>query len=637
MRSSFLTPATPEGFAAGDPARRSTIRSGPQAIGRARAWPGRDEIQLRGLSRIARAQAYAGSSEAADGAGGAGASRDDAPRDSRPTRNITATRTTPIGDGRGLRRAAVRRTDRPICSANRRSALIIERSLAPLAGRRVLDVGTGTGRAAIGPRTSRRDASPASMRRSEMLRVARRARARRARTRSTFGRGDAHASAVRRSPFDAVVCLRVLMHTPDWRESLAELCRVARGRVVIDYPALAQRRRPSSRRRAGGAGRRPVRVEAYRVFADESVSDVLARAGFRVVDRHRQFVLPIALHKRLGSAARHRARSRVPSPARAAAPGRLAGDDGGGAVSVLVTGATGFTGGHLARALARRGDTVRALVRDEGRALTLRDSGVDARRRRPHDTASLDRATRRRRRRLQHRRALSRGRSSRRRPTAASTRRGRRAHRGGRTAGVRRVVHCSTVGVHGDIEHPPANEDAPLRPGDVYQETKLEGEQVARRASAESASKLVIARPTGIYGPGDRRLLKLFRGIARRRFVMLGRAGSTTTSPTSTISSKASACAAKCRPPRAHLHPGGGEVTTLDELVARIASQAGVAPVPWPAGVAVLAGRCAARGCARRSASRRRSTGAASTSSPRAARSTSRGRGRSWDSRRPSA
>ena len=49
-------------------------------------------------------------------------------------------------------------------------------------------------------------------------------------------------------------------------------------------------------------------------------------------------------------------------------------------------------------------------------------------------------------------------------------------------AGVRRVVHCSTVGVHGDIEHPPANEDAPLKPGDVYQETKLEGEQLAREA-----------------------------------------------------------------------------------------------------------------------------------------------------------
>jgi nucleoside-diphosphate-sugar epimerase len=34
--------------------------------------------------------------------------------------------------------------------------------------------------------------------------------------------------------------------------------------------------------------------------------------------------------------------------------------------------------------------------------------------------------------------------------------------------------------------------------------------------------ELVIARPSGIYGPGDRRLLKLFRGVAHRRFVILG-------------------------------------------------------------------------------------------------------------------
>ena len=89
-------------------------------------------------------------------------------------------------------------------------------------------------------------------------------------------------------------------------------------------------------------------------------------------------------------------------------------------------------------------------------------------------------------------------------------------------AGVRRVVHCSTVGVHGDVEHPPADEDAPLRPGDIYQVTKLEGEQAARDAAARTGVEVVIARPTGIYGPGDRRLLKLFRGVARRRFVVLG-------------------------------------------------------------------------------------------------------------------
>lgn len=89
-------------------------------------------------------------------------------------------------------------------------------------------------------------------------------------------------------------------------------------------------------------------------------------------------------------------------------------------------------------------------------------------------------------------------------------------------AGVRRVVHCSTVGVHGDVEHPPAGEDAPLRPGDVYQDSKVEGERLATEAAASHGVELVIARPSGIYGPGDRRLLKLFRGVAHRRFVLLG-------------------------------------------------------------------------------------------------------------------
>ena len=64
-------------------------------------------------------------------------------------------------------------------------------------------------------------------------------------------------------------------------------------------------------------------------------------------------------------------------------------------------------------------------------------------------------------------------------------------------AGVRRVVHCSTVGVHGDIEHPPANEDAPLKPGDIYQATKLEGERAgARGRRAALGIEVTIARPT---------------------------------------------------------------------------------------------------------------------------------------------
>ena len=38
--------------------------------------------------------------------------------------------------------------------------------------------------------------------------------------------------------FDLAVSLRVLMHTPDWKQCIAELCRVARHRVILDFPAL---------------------------------------------------------------------------------------------------------------------------------------------------------------------------------------------------------------------------------------------------------------------------------------------------------------------------------------------------------------------------------------------------------------
>ena len=91
-----------------------------------------------------------------------------------------------------------------------------------------------------------------------------------------------------------------------------------------------------------------------------------------------------------------------------------------------------------------------------------------------------------------------------------------------KAAGARRVVHCSTGGVHGHIAHPPATEDAPFNPGDVYQETKLEAETLAREFGEREGFEVVVARPIGIYGPGDTRFLKMFRGIARGRFPMLG-------------------------------------------------------------------------------------------------------------------
>jgi nucleoside-diphosphate-sugar epimerase len=248
-------------------------------------------------------------------------------------------------------------------------------------------------------------------------------------------------------------------------------------------------------------------------------------------------------------------------------------------VADLVTGATGFTGGHLARGLAARGRRVRALVRDRRRAADLESSGIEIVEGDVRDRDALARAVAGVER-VYHIAAIYRQAGlpaeSYRAVNALAV---RDVIEAAASAGVRRVVHCSTVGVHGDIERPPADEDAPLRPGDVYQETKLEGEVLAREAGTRLGTEVVIARPTGIYGPGDRRLLKMFRGVARRRFPMLG-SGNIYYHLTyiDDLVEGFRLCGEHPAAAGRTYILAGGEVTTLNELVAIVADVAGVPP-----------------------------------------------------------
>jgi nucleoside-diphosphate-sugar epimerase len=88
--------------------------------------------------------------------------------------------------------------------------------------------------------------------------------------------------------------------------------------------------------------------------------------------------------------------------------------------------------------------------------------------------------------------------------------------------GVRKLVYCSTCGVHGNIDHPPGGEDAPIQPADYYQRTKYEAEPLVRTFHQRGLPAAIL-RPAAIYGPGDpERFLMIFRRVSRGNFPMFG-------------------------------------------------------------------------------------------------------------------
>ncbi len=87
---------------------------------------------------------------------------------------------------------------------------------------------------------------------------------------------------------------------------------------------------------------------------------------------------------------------------------------------------------------------------------------------------------------------------------------------------IEKFVHTSTVGIHSHIENPPADENYTIHPGDIYQLTKWEGEKKAKEFNDKTGLPLVIIRPSAIYGPGDMRLLKLFKIASKKYSIVLG-------------------------------------------------------------------------------------------------------------------
>jgi len=87
---------------------------------------------------------------------------------------------------------------------------------------------------------------------------------------------------------------------------------------------------------------------------------------------------------------------------------------------------------------------------------------------------------------------------------------------------AKRFIYCSTCGVHGNIDNPPADEDTAIKPADYYQQTKYEAEPLVNQYF-EKGMKTIILRPAGIYGLGDPEpFFMIFKRVTRGTFPMCG-------------------------------------------------------------------------------------------------------------------
>ena len=179
---------------------------------------------------------------------------------------------------------------------------------------------------------------------------------------------------------------------------------------------------------------------------------------------------------------------------------------------VLVTGATGFTGKVLVNQLCKIGCEVRVIARHSSNVAELEQLPVNLYRGDVYDNATISTACRGVNY-IFH--------------VAAAYREAKvtdevywnvhvkstqlLAREAVKQANFKRFLHVSTVGVHGHIENPPGDEETEFSPGDVYQETKAEAELWIRQFAKDEELLVTVVRPAAIYGPGDRRLLKVFK------------------------------------------------------------------------------------------------------------------------------
>jgi len=187
-------------------------------------------------------------------------------------------------------------------------------------------------------------------------------------------------------------------------------------------------------------------------------------------------------------------------------------------MKVLVTGASGFLGSHVAGQLAHDGHSVRVLLRATSdraflRGLELEEALGDVRQPEslPAALAGVDAVV--------HAAGLVKARSEREFDSVnvGGTANLLTALNGGRAP---RFVYISSLAAHGPSgDGQPRPSRAPAAPVSAYGRSKLRAETIVRSWAGDGRPAVII-RPPAIYGPRDRELLPFFR-LARWRLASL--------------------------------------------------------------------------------------------------------------------
>lgn len=255
-------------------------------------------------------------------------------------------------------------------------------------------------------------------------------------------------------------------------------------------------------------------------------------------------------------------------------------------MTVLVTGASGFLGGALVRALQRDGAPVLATGRNaEAMAgmpslvLDLAEAGAVARLTEAAEAAGVSA--------IVHAAALTApwGRMAAFR--ASNVEATRTVLEVARRLGGVRVVYISTPSVYFRFEdqHGVSEETALPPPVNAYTATKAEAEAMALAAGA------VVIRPRGIYGAGDRALLPRLLRAMRAGPLPLMRGGEAATDLTHVEDVVAAIRAALGRDVTGVFNISGGVGLPIRQVVEQVGARTGVVPrwraVPVPVVMAV--------------------------------------------------